>query len=77
MDVVNTKPWYVSKTIWFNVITVIVSIIMLLSQMPDFAEYNKWFTLLVGIMNIVLRAITTTPVTLSSDGGVRLVDEDH
>lgn len=56
------KKWYESKVIWANVISVLVAILMLVSQSPSLAPYGEWLALGQGILNILLRFTTTQPV---------------
>lgn len=59
----QSKPWWKSKTIWANVISAAVAVLLLVSQSPSFAEYGEYLALAQGILNIVLRLVTTQPVT--------------
>lgn len=58
----NTKPWYTSKTIWANIISALVAILLLVSQSPSFEPYGEWLLLSQGILNIILRFVTDTGV---------------
>lgn len=66
--VVIIKPWWKSRTIWVNGATVGLSVVLLISDqvtsgqvhVPD--VWKPWFLLFFGVLNIVLRAITTSPV---------------
>lgn len=57
------KPWYESKTIWANLISALVAIILLVSQSPSLAPYAEWLMLTQGVLNIVLRVVTNQGVT--------------
>lgn len=58
----DPKSWYFSRTIWVNVLTVAVSIG---TQFADVVPPTVAAKLLgfVGVLNIVLRFITTQPVS--------------
>ena len=50
------KAWYVSKIVWVNVITTLVSVLTLLSEgalLP--AEAIPWVLFAVGVLNLALR----------------------
>lgn len=54
-----TKKWYESKTVWLGVITAIVGIFSFLeSQYPQMGI----FVTLSGVMGIVLRVFSSTPI---------------
>lgn len=57
----KVKEWYMSKTLWFNVGTLLVAIGSGAAglELPD--EVTKW-TLIIG--NIVLRLATDSAVTV-------------
>lgn len=57
------KPWYTSKTIWFNGITGTLEALELmdLSFLP--APWGSYLPVLIAVGNIWLRIITTKPVT--------------
>ncbi len=71
------KPWYTSKTVWFNVITIIgttvdgfVSMLYLIE--PFIAPGAYPFIMLgVGLINIMLRAITTTALATKQEANWR------
>ena len=62
------KPWYQSKTVWFNVITVggavltgAVGLLPTLQFMMTPQQYALTF-MAVGIVNIILRSLTTNAI---------------
>ncbi len=61
------KQWYQSKTVWANVFTALIAVLLLVSQSPSLQAYSEWLLLAQGILNIVLRVITTTGI----EGGPR------
>jgi len=59
------KPWYKSKTKWFN----IASGLLFILAMPEVAgvvpeSVVPWLAILVAVGNLWLRSITNTGVTL-------------
>lgn len=64
------KPWYVSKTILFNLVaTVVAFVATFLPQLQALMTPQTFvlFSLGVGIVNVVLRFITTQAI--GKDGG--------
>ena len=63
---VQTKPWYFSRTILFNSLTT-TAVMLTAMQGQDFLrEYPRVtlaMTAISAIVNIVLRTITTKPIT--------------
>ncbi len=63
------KPWYKSKTIWANVVTVIAAMLTGLEQMlPTLAPVLApavlpWVLVGVGVLNIGLRMVTKEGIT--------------
>ena len=54
------KPWYTSKTVWINALTLTALIISTIMQWPDLQQYSTYLTYALAIVNLVLRFITTT-----------------
>jgi|GEM_PF-6204814 len=63
----QSKPWYTSKTIIANIMTALIAVALLAAQSPSLQAYSEWLLLAQGILNIVLRVITTTGI----EGGPR------
>ena len=63
------KPWYESRTFWFNIAVLVVGaapqLFPSLQVQLSPAHYTA-FVGLVGVANIVLRLITTVAVTLKA-----------
>lgn len=55
----QSKPWYTSKTLWLNLITILVASLTLAAQMPELRQFAPWLLLIVGVCNIVLRVLFT------------------
>lgn len=62
----TSKPWYKSKTVWFNLISTAVvftdGLAKLMVGLTTFipAEVYPWVVFGVGISNLFLRSITST-----------------
>lgn len=61
--VVTTKPWWTSKTIWLNVIATVTEILTMFNNMPGGENLKMYIPLVAGVLNIVLRTITGSPIT--------------
>ena len=59
-----SKKWYTSKTIWFNVIFTILTILSnsLPAIQAQFQITPEVYAMISGFVNIVLRAITSSPI---------------
>lgn len=56
------KKWWQSKTIWVNVLTTIGTVgATLVDALP--AAWGAKIVAVLGLVNVVLRAITSEPVT--------------
>lgn len=60
------KPWYTSKTIWFNVLAIAV----LALELPELTNVipDAWEPMLaafVAVVNLVLRSATDRPISLT------------
>jgi hypothetical protein len=75
MAFVATKSLFASKTVWVNVISAVVMFLEgqeFLNVIPD-----TWEALLAALvfgLNIILRFITTQPVTISGNEKVSVPD---
>lgn len=57
------KPWYKSKTIWLNVVTVLIVALTAISrEMSLTAVQLEIIAVVVAVLNIALRVITDRPV---------------
>ena len=61
------KPWWESKTIWFQILTAVVAGLSLAVDLqatlgfPD--NYRAYILIAVAVINVFLRGITTQPMT--------------
>lgn len=53
----ETKQWYLSKTLWFNVITILIGVLEVVSQTYPIPQ--NILALIVGIGNMLLRIFDT------------------
>ena len=58
------KPWYQSKTMWFNLITIAVTV----AGSPELAAFipASWLPAIasgIALVNLILRTVTNTAVT--------------
>jgi len=61
----NTKPWYASKTIWFNGVTVIVAVATFFGWTLDQALFTQITTALLALspfVNLIIRLYTKQPI---------------
>jgi len=66
------KPWYQSKTVWAQLITLAVAIASLfveplvLTQLglpPVLADhYRAWLLMVIAVLNVLLRFVTSQPL---------------
>ena len=60
----NGKKWYLSKTIWFNILTLLASILAYYGINIPSDEIGPLTSLIVIFGNIILRGVTKEPVKL-------------
>lgn len=70
----DTKPWYTSKTIWVNAIAAVLAVaevnFHLLAGKVSPEIYVMAVSLLAGV-NLILRAVTTTGISLKDKADVQ------
>ena len=64
-----TKPWYTSKTLWFNLLALIVTVAMGFGFGDlELAEWVEPIALgLIAVINLILRAVTNKGVRFVRD----------
>ena len=64
-ELVTTKPWWKSKTIWVQLLPMAVAVLALLadSELITNPQAVAGLLLAIGVINIVLRSITGQPLT--------------
>lgn len=63
----NSKPIMQSKTFWVNMITAIAGIVTSLGAsdlIADNPQYAGIAATVIGVVNVILRLMTKTPVTI-------------
>jgi hypothetical protein len=63
MNAIITKPWYLSKTLWLNVIGFLVFLVTYFMDNQMFPTWITWEALALAVLNFLLRLITNTQVT--------------
>lgn len=59
----DAKPWWESKTMWVNILTVLIAALILVADTPILSPDAKTYLLLAsGVANLVLRCITEQPI---------------
>jgi hypothetical protein len=61
----TSKPWYASKTVWFNAVTIIVAVATYFGFTPNQALFTGVSSFLVAVapvINLGLRFFTTTAI---------------
>ena len=59
------KPWYASKTVWFNsFVTVMAGLPALMPTIRDFVTpaMMNWLMFAVGVINLFLRGLTSESI---------------
>ena len=57
------KPWYKSRMIWVNVLTILATVLTSSAGLLD-PKVALWLTgLAVPVVNVILRFVTTQPVS--------------
>lgn len=54
------KNWYQSKTVWFNIITILIAILTQLSTIVESQDVKNAILAAVGFGNIILRVFSTS-----------------
>ena len=57
-----TKSWWQSKTIWINVLTLIVVIVTQLMGWEELKAYAPELLITSNVINLVLRVISTAAI---------------
>jgi len=57
------KKWYQSKTVWFNVLTAVVTLAGELGNVFPITKHPAIYTAIVTVGNVFLRLITTQQIS--------------
>jgi len=52
------KPWYESKTLWFNIFALLAVVIGTLTKWPELVSIYPQLTAALSIVNMILRFMT-------------------
>ena len=66
----ESKPFWESRTLWVNLLTTGISVLGLVAGSDLIAEYPRAvaaIAALIGVANIVLRFLTTVPVSVKPE----------
>ena len=60
-----TKRWYESKTVWVGILQIIIAVCLAVADFVTVGDFTApaFIFLAVGILTIVLRFLTDTPIT--------------
>lgn len=60
----NAKPWYTSRTVWFNVVTLVVAgaTVLLDPALVQDSRIVAGATAVVTVGNVALRLLTNVPI---------------
>lgn len=61
----NKKPWFKSKTVWFNVLTIVVTVATIFGYQPNEEIQVALQTSLIALaplVNLALRFLTKEPI---------------
>lgn len=53
------KPWYESKTIWVNLLTLLAVIITSVTAWPELQHYGAQLATALAVVNVLLRLLTS------------------
>lgn len=57
------KPWWESKTIWVNILTLLGVIITSVTAWPELQKYGAQLATALAVVNVMLRMITSEGIT--------------
>ena len=61
------KPWYESKTIWVNALTIAAVLITSMTAWPDMQRYGAQLATALAVVNVMLRLITSEAIGEKDD----------
>lgn len=56
------KPWYKSKTVWINVLSLVAMVLATVAQWPEMNEIAPQIVYALAIVNVLLRFVTSESV---------------
>ena len=67
MKDINMKRFYLSKTMWFNALSILLGVALFFGYTPDenlMAETTKYLLIITPFINLLLRLMTKKGITL-------------
>jgi len=55
---VLVKPWYESKTVWVNIVSLVVVVIGTMAGWQEMKDYAPTLIAAVNVLNLLLRLVT-------------------
>lgn len=74
VQVVKSKPWWKSKTIWFNALGIVAEVALVLAKSNILT--GTVVGVVVGIGNLILRKVTDSKLTAGNNKTVPQVESD-
>lgn len=72
----NTKPAWQSKTIWLNGAVFVLALAIYIVRGIQAGEFSAWISvdqetiaMVLTLLNLILRFVTTQPITVSGNPG--------
>ena len=60
VDTKQQKPWYLSKTVWVNLLIFVLSLLAALGSEPSINF--EYVTIATAVVNVLLRFVTSDPI---------------
>lgn len=60
------KKWYQSKTVWANIVSILVLILAEFVAKGIFSNYAEYWAAGIAIGNVLMRFITVEPITVKT-----------
>jgi hypothetical protein len=58
------KPWYKSRTLWFNALSGVAALLLTASEQQLFGVSGSTYAMAIAFVNVALRFVTSDPITL-------------
>lgn len=56
------KPWYKSRTLWVNALSLLAVIIVSVTAWPEVQQYGAQMATALAVVNMILRFMTTQAI---------------